>query len=261
MSPWVDPAQASDAIQRGQGKGVKIAILDSGIEASHPALAAMELADDSAIVEEGRQLCTIPGGGLDVFGHGTAVAGIIHSRAPLATIGSFRVLSGSLRSRTAIIMEGARAAIEGGYQIINCSLGSGVREHWDKFKYWVDEAYLRGVHIVAACNNQDASRPEWPAHFTSVIAVNMARHASPTDLFYRPGSLVEFAAHGVDVEVAWSGGMYRQMSGSSFAAPHVTAMLARLLSEIPDLTPLQAKLLLQKVAQPCGPGVRASNDR
>ena len=261
MTPWLDPAEATAAIRRGRGRGVKIAILDSGIDTSHPALKSMQLAEDVAIVEEGRQLSTVPGEGRDLYGHGTAVAGIVHGGAPEATLGSFRVLSGSLRARTAIIMEGARAAIEGGYHIINCSLGSGVKEHWDKFKAWVDEAYLSGVHVVAACNNHDAARPEWPAFFTSVIAVNMARNASDTDLFHRRGSLVEFAARGVDVEVPWSCGGMRKMTGSSFAAPRVTAMLARLLSEAPGLTPLQAKVLLQAVASPDHLDVRAANDR
>lgn len=261
MSPWIDPAQAAEAISRGKGKGVRIAILDSGIDKAHPALAGMDLMDDCAIVEDGRQLTCVPNNGNDLYGHGTAVAGIIHSNAPQASIGSFRVLSGSLRSRTATILEGARIAIDRGYHIVNCSFGSGVREHWDKYKYWVDAAYMRGIHIVAACNNHDASRPEWPAEFTSVIAVNMARNASPTDLFHRTGSLIEFAANGVDVNVAWLDRSYRLMTGSSFAAPHVTAMLAALLSEVPALTPLQAKLLLQRIAKPCDQKVRAPNDR
>jgi subtilisin len=249
VTRWLDPAQAAAAIRSGRGRGVKIAILDSGIESPHPALSTLRLADDVAIVEDGRHLSATDGGGRDVFGHGTAVAGLVHEGAPESVLGSFRVLSGSLRSRTAIILEGARAAMDRGYHIINCSLGSGVKEHWDKFKAWVDEAYLRGVHVVAACNNQDPTRPEWPAHFTSVIAVNMAREAGAQDLFHRRGSLVEFAACGVDIEVPWCGGQMKRMTGSSFAAPRVTAMLACLLSEAPGLTPLQVKTLLQALAR------------
>ena len=247
MSRWIDPAQAAEAMRRGRGRGVKIAILDSGIDTAHPAFEGLRLDADLAVIESGHRLCVVPGDGRDAYGHGTAVAGLVFAGAPEATLCSIRVLNFPSHSRTALILEGARVAIELGCHIINCSLGCGVREHWDKFKAWVDEAYLRGVHVVAACNNQDAARAEWPAHFTSVIAVNMARAEDDT-LFYRKGTLVEFAARGVDVEVPWTGGSVKTMTGSSFAAPRVTAMLARLLSEYPDLTPLQAKALLQAVA-------------
>lgn len=259
MKPWLDPMQAAAAIQRGRGRGVKVAILDSGVEQGHPALAGIELLDDLAIVESGRELALVPGGGRDLYGHGTAVAGIIHAGAPEARLGSFRVLGSTLRSRTALILEGARAAIERGYDIINCSLSSGIREHWDKYKAWVDEAYLAGIHVVAACNNENVWRQEWPADFTSVLAVNMARRAEARDLFHCPGTLVEFAARGVDVPVAWAGGGMKTMTGSSFAAPHVTALVACLLSEAPGLAPLQVKSLLQMLARSAEPEILAAN--
>ena len=259
MNPWLDPTQAADAILRGRGRGVKIAILDSGVEVAHPDLHGLELADDLAVIEDGRQIRLVPGSGRDLYGHGTAVAWLIRSQAPEAQIGSFRVFGDSLRSRTAIVLAAARAALERGYHVINCSLSSGIRDHWDKYKAWVDEAYLQGVHVIAACNNQDAGRVEWPAYFTSVIAVNMARCAGPGDLYYTPGTLVEFAARGVEVPVPWAGGSARKMTGSSFAVPHVTAMVARLLSAAPGLDPLQVKCLLRTLARPCEPAVLATN--
>jgi subtilisin len=250
MKPWLDPMQAAAAMQNGRGRGVKIAILDSGIEHHHPALCGLTLLDDLAVIESGRELVLAPGGGRDLYGHGTAVASIIREWAPEAQIGSFRVLGNTLRSRTAIILEGARAAIARGYDIINCSLSSGVREHWDKYKAWADEAYLRSIHVVAACSEQKGAQPEWPADLTSVISVSMAHQASAQELLHCPGSLVEFAARGVNVPVAWASGEVKTMTGSSFAAPHVTAMVARLLSEAPGLTPLQVKCLLQHLARP-----------
>jgi subtilisin len=147
-------------------------------------------------------------------------------------------------------MEGARIAIERGYHILNCSLGCGIPDHVLKYKSWVDEAYLQGIHVVAACNNHDSSRPEWPGFFTSVLTVNMAEEAADGDIFYRPGHLVEFAARGMDVEVLWRDGDTKTMSGSSFAAPRVAGMLARLLSEHPGIPPLQAKALFHRMARP-----------
>jgi subtilisin len=248
-------------MRRGCGRGVRIAVLDSGIETNHPAFQGTALCDDIAIVEDGHRLKVVPGEGRDLFGHGTAVAGIIHEVAPEAEIGSIRVLGESLSARTAIILEGARQAIERGYHILNCSLGCGVLEHVLKYKAWVDEAYLRGVHVVAACNNADYGRPEWPAFFTSVLTVNMARTDNKLGLFHKRGHLVEFAARGVDVEVPWSGGGMKKVTGSSFAAPRVAGMVACLLSEIPDLDPLQMKALFQRFALPWSREVGAGNER
>jgi subtilisin len=64
------------------------------------------------------------------------------------------------------------------------------------------------------------------------------------------GQLVEFAALGEDIEVAWTGGGRKKVTGSSFAAPHISGLLARLLSGCPTLTPLQAKSLLHTLAAP-----------
>lgn len=250
MKNWITPEEAAEAIRVGSGKGVRIAVLDSGVEFGHPGLASLRAADDIAIVHQSMELRVVPGEGVDVYGHGTAVAGIIHQTAPEAEIGSIRVLGESLLSRTAIIMEGARIAIEKGYHILNCSLGCGIPDHVLKYKTWVDEAYLQGIHVVAACNNQDSGRPEWPGFFTSVLTVNMAEGAGDYDIFYRPGQLVEFGAKGVDVDVLWRDGGIKTMTGSSFAAPRVAGMLARLLSQYPGIPPLQAKALFHRMARP-----------
>src|SRR5438128_1563206 len=99
MKTWITPKEAAAAIRNGRGKGIRIAILDSGVEISHPGLRGLQLRDDLAIVEEGLRLKLVPGEGLDVYGHGTAVAGIIREMAPEAEIGSIRVLGQSLAAR------------------------------------------------------------------------------------------------------------------------------------------------------------------
>jgi subtilisin len=74
--------------------------------------------------------------------------------------------------------------------------------------------------------------------------------ADGSTLFYRPGNLVEFIAPGQDVVVAWLAGAIKKVTGSSFAAPYVAGLLARLISGCPSLTPLHTKTLLQKLASP-----------
>lgn len=256
---WPTLEDARHWLHHGTGRGIKVAVLDSGIEAGHSSLARMSLADDLAIDLDGNRLSILPGEGRDTFGHGTAVAGIIHRLAPDAQIGSFRVLGQELRSRTMIIRAAALLAIERGYHILNCSFGCSREDHVLFYKDWIDEAYVHGRHIVAACNNQDFTRREWPGHFPTAITVNFCRCSRPEEFQYRRGHLAEFAASGQDVEVAWLGGTFKKVTGSSFAAPHVAGLLARLISNSPELSPLQAKALLAGFAltdgskpQPCG---------
>jgi subtilisin family serine protease len=246
---WPSLDHARRALQDGRGRGVRVALLDSGVETAHPALKGLKLDDDLTLMDDGVQVKAITGNGADAYGHGTAIAGIIHRVAPEAALGSFRVLGQHLRSRTRIISEAACMALERGYHILHCSFGCGRDDHVLFYKDWIDEAYLRHRHVVAACNNQDFTRREWPGHFPTVITVNFTR-CDPEQFHFRGGNLVEFAAHGQDLEVAWLGGTQKQVTGSSFAAPHVTGMLARLLSALPAVSPLQAKALLQNLAAP-----------
>src|SRR5512144_560296 len=123
MSCWISPEEAEEALRTGTGRGVCVAVLDSGIEIRHPVLRGVAWGEDIAIVESGFRLEVMSGDGQDLFGHGTAVAGIIHRMAPDAEISSFRVLGSSLEARTAIVQEGALLAIERGNRILNCSFG------------------------------------------------------------------------------------------------------------------------------------------
>ena len=250
MKVWPSIEEARSFLTQGTGKNVRIAVLDSGIEAGHELLNQLQLVDDLAIVEQQFELAAVPGEGRDVFGHGTAVASVIRRVAPEAQIGSFRVLGENLKSRTLIIREGARLALERGYHILNCSFGCGREDQVLLYKDWIDEAYVQGRHIVAACNNQDFMKREWPGHFPTVVTVNFTRCDVPELFFCRLGQLVEFAAAGQDVEVAWAGGARKKVTGSSFAAPHITGLLARLLSCCAGLSPVHAKALLHQLAAP-----------
>jgi subtilisin family serine protease len=249
MTRWIDLNKAKRALAAGTGEGIRVAVLDSGVESAHPKL-RIKLVDDLAVVAEGHKLRVVKGGKKDTFGHGTAVSGVIHELAPNARIGSIRVLGHDNTSRTAIIRRAAQEALDRGYQIINCSFGCGVESQVLQYKSWVDEAYLKGVHVVAACDNIDFSKTEWPAYFPSVIAVNMAETDDGDIFYYQRATLVEFAARGVDVTVSWLGGGEKVVTGSSFAAPRLAGMLARLLSIYPYIPPLEAKSILHKLALP-----------
>ena len=79
--------EARRALAKGTGKGIRIAVIDSGVEIDHPALAGLTLLDDLHVVDAGVQIEVKQGDGTDVFGHGTAVSGVIRRIAPDAQIG------------------------------------------------------------------------------------------------------------------------------------------------------------------------------
>jgi subtilisin family serine protease len=254
VKTWITLEEARSAIASGTGKGVRIAILDSGIEVSHPGLGRLRLADDLAFLSDGNTVNLEPGAGIDVNGHGTGIAGIIHALAPKAKIGSFRVLRMGLfdlTSKRDIIQRAAFEAIDRRYQILNCSFGCrGEKEFIMEFKDWVDEAYVKGVHIISACSNRDFTEREWPAYFPTVVTVDKMNIERVDRFYYRPGNLVEFVAKGQYSDLLSLGGKKKDGFGTSFAAPVATALLARLISVHPGLSPLAAKELLRLVAEP-----------
>lgn len=267
-STWITPPEAAAAMARGTGRGVKIAVIDSGIELSHPAMAGLRLTDDLAFTLDGNDVVVRrANAGYDAHGHGTAVAHSIRRVAPEAQIGSFRVMNERNGSKFALIQQASEMAVELGYDILNCSFGARSRfSSIQHFKGWIDEAYRRGVHVVAACDNTNFRKAEWPGDFPTVITVNMAK-TDQDGIFYRHDEgigdpvkhLVEFAARGVKENLPWKGGKWRRESGSSFAAPHVAGQLARLISEVPGLKPPVAKALLQELALPWTPAIRGLN--
>ncbi|MFY8268860.1 MAG: S8 family serine peptidase [Terrimicrobiaceae bacterium] len=260
--------EAEEALEKGRGRGIRLAVIDSGIELSHPALRGLRLVDDVALGTGPRGSSTrVSGRGVDLHGHGTAVAALIRRAAPEAQLGSFRVFDHKLASHFALIKDAAMLAIEQGYNILNCSFGARARmESMGHFKSWVDLAYQHGVHIVCPCNNLFFREAEWPGSFPSVLSVNMAA-TRDEDLFFRNDTaggsarshLVEFAARGVEIEVPWKGGTTQVHTGSSFAAAHVSGLLARFLSLHPRVKPLVAKSLLQEIATPWNPALEAPN--
>jgi subtilisin family serine protease len=239
---WITPEEAAAAIRDGDGSGVRIAVLDSGVEIGHPDFRGRQLDDDLVMDTQLGEFAE--GDGQDLYGHGTAVAGIIWNVAPEAGITSFRVLGPNLSGRTAQVWLAANEAITRGFDIVNCSFACGISGHLSLYKDWTDRALLKGVHVVAASHG-DA--PEWPAHFASVIAVDCAEStADEGEISYSAGRMVEFSA-AIDGDVAWKDGSHRSMTGSSFAAALMTGIVARLLSVYRTRDPLLLKALLQRV--------------
>jgi subtilisin len=228
------------------GAGVAVAVVDSGIDAAHPAVGAIDRAVALRWERETEEVITTEGPHEDLFGHGTACAGIIRRVAPAAALWSVRVLGSRLTGKGAVFAAGVRWAITHGARVVNLSLSTGREDYFGVFHQIADEAAFAGAVLVCATNNVPA--PTYPAQFSSVISVAAHDGRDPFSLDANPAPPVDFGAPGIDVEVPWLSGSTIVATGNSFAAPHVTGLVARLLSKHPQLTPYEVKTVLRAVA-------------
>jgi subtilisin family serine protease len=241
---------SEEAFGGSTGKGVRVAIVDSGVDDDHPAVGgAVRGYVEPNVAEDGSTTFRTERHG-DAFGHGTACAGIIHQIAPEAELYSVRVLGPRLSGKGPVFAAGLRWAVENGMHVVNCSLGTTKRDFFALFHEIADAAYHRGVSVVTAANNMpEASFPSLYAAVLSVACHAEARGEDPLELFCNPDPPVEFGAHGINARVAWSRGGYSTMTGNSFAAPHVTGIVARLLGKHPGLRPYEVKSVLAVLAR------------
>jgi subtilisin family serine protease len=231
------------------GAGVRVAVIDSGIDASHPQLAprgvqggavvTLDRMTEQAVVKEE------PHG--DAFGHGTACAAIIRSLAPECELYSVRVLSAQLSGKGPVFVAGLRWAIEAGMHVVNLSLGTGKRDYFAELHELVDEAYFKNMMLVTAANNMPQA--SYPSLYSSVFSVAAHEGRDPLEFFYNPAPPVEFGAPGIDIDVAWRDGGVIRASGNSFAAPHIAGIITRVLSQHPGMTPFQMKTVLHALAR------------
>jgi subtilisin family serine protease len=227
------------------GKGVRVAVVDSGVEHDHPALG--RCVQGGVVVEydpEAENCVRIEQDDKpsDLAGHGTACAGIIHSIAPQAEIYSVRVLGSNMRGRAIQFAGGLDWAIEHGIQVVNLSLSTSKEEYFGLFHDLADQAYFKNMNVVSAVNN--LPEPSYPSLYSSVISVAAHDGHDPFTYYYNPSPPVEFGAPGIDVEVAWNNKQYLTSTGNSFAAPHITGIVALIRSKHPELTPFQVKTIL-----------------
>ena len=235
------------------GRGVTVAIIDSGIDPDHPAIGGRVVrsvvverdGDDFRVDENGE-----PG---DVVGHGTACAGIIRSLAPDVDLVSVRVLGADNKGSGVAFAHGLDWVIEQGIGVANLSLSSKSEELFATFHDLVDRAYFRNCLLVCSASNTPGVA-SYPSLYASVISVASHDVANPWTFFYNPRPPVEFGAWGVNVPVAWAGGGTIRASGNSFAAPHIAGLTALIQSKHPRLTPFELKSILARVADAPGVG-------
>jgi subtilisin family serine protease len=232
------------------GRGVTVAIVDSGVDGRHPAVGGrlvrsmvVTLDDDEAHVAG-----DVDGG--DPVGHGTACAGIVHSLAPAADLVSIRVLGPDNRGKGRALAAAVGWAIDEGIAVVNLSLSSRSESMFATFHALADRAYFANTILVCAANNVPG--PSYPSLFAAVLSVAAHDVADPWTWYYNPSPPVEFGAYGVEVDVAWRDGVRIRATGNSFAAPHMAGLAALLRGRHPAATPFEIKTLLAATASDLG---------
>ena len=233
------------AWEGSRGAGVKVAVIDSGIDGAHP-LVGGPLSGYVSIKDTPDGLVYDTKPHTDAYGHGTACAGIIRAAAPDCALYSVRVLGPGLSGKGVVFAAGLRWAIEQGMDVCSMSLGTTKKDFFGILHEMADEAYFKRIMLVTAANNMPI--PSFPSVYSSVISVGSHAIDDPFLFYYNPQPPVEFGAHGVDVRVAWQDGATITATGNSYAAPHIAGVIARILGKHPGLTVFQMKFILRALS-------------
>lgn len=227
------------------GKGVKIAIIDSGISLH-----------DDLVISGGQSFVDYTTSYNDDNGHGTHVAGIIGSKDNLigykgvasdAELYAVKAFSSDGKAYLSDIFAGIDWSITNGMDIINMSLGAQVGS--PAFRTILDTAYENGILFVAAAGNDGTGSGDtidYPARYESVIAVGAVDQQKNLASFSSTGPSVELVAPGVGIHSTYLNGGYASLSGTSMAAPYVSGYLALLKQAYPTLTNVELRELLNE---------------
>ncbi|MFB6615628.1 type VII secretion-associated serine protease mycosin [Streptomyces sp. NPDC085524] len=267
--------RAEEAWGTTRGDGVTVAVLDTGVDDSHPDLAGQ--------VQDGTDLVGMGAGRGDRSWarHGTAMAGIIAGHghgpnrsqgvlgvAPQAKILPVRVIleegdpgrAQARESKGGALAEGIRWAADHGADVINLSLGddSDSAHHEAGEDEAVQYALSKGVVVVASAGNggESGDRVSYPAAYPGVIAVTAVDRRGRKAKFSTRNWYATVSAPGVDVVIADPDRSYYEGWGTSAAAAFVSGAVALVRSAHPELSPAQIKKLLEDTASDSPAGGR-----
>jgi len=238
------------------GAPVTIGMIDTGINTTHAALAAAQVALTRVAPEDYSASGAI---------HGTAVAAILVGDAgsrtpgllpgvPLVAVDAFHKASGDERADVYTLVQGLDQLIGAGATVINLSL-SGPPNTVLEDTLAAIEAAETAVVVAAAGNGGPNAPPAYPAAYDSVIAVTAVDRSGGIYRRAGRGPHVDLAAPGVEVWTAASVEGARWKTGTSFAAPYVTAAAALWRQANPEMTPAQIRdALTQSAADLGAPG-------
>ena len=249
-SSWPDRVTRDWAFGGATGAGVRVCVLDSGIELDHPLVGTVQRSVAVAKDGDGDGVVVADDDSGDLCGHGTACAGIIRSLAPECELTSVRVLGAGYTGSAAVLLGGLEWAINEGFDIVNMSLSTTKKQYVDRLHDLADAAYFKRTMLIASAHNMPVESFPW--RFASVVSVGSHESTDPYALYANPNPPVEFFARGLNVDIAWLGGETINATGNSFATPHVAGLATLILSKHRELTPFQLKSVLHLTATNVG---------
>lgn len=234
--PWgIAKVRAPEAWAHASGRGVRVAVLDTGIDMNHP--------DLKANIDGGFDCINETTNVIDDNGHGTHVAGIIAACnndlgvvgvAPEARLYAVKAFDSKGQGQVSDIVQGVEWCIANRVHIINMSFGT--IDSSKALAMAIQKAAQTGIIMVAAAGN-DGRRDNvlYPARDPNVIAVAASTRGDRIAAFSNSGEQVAMAAPGEDIYSTYREGGYKSLTGTSMACPHVTGAAALLLSISPGL--------------------------
>jgi subtilisin family serine protease len=249
--------QLAAAHRLATGRGVTVAVVDTGLELEHPELAGRVVRASDFVGH---------GGGFTSDVHGTAVAGVLAARAdngvgivgvaPEAELWALKACWQEPPTARSAVCDGYTlaqaldAAIVAGAQVVNLSL-AGERDAL--VERLVRQALARGIVVVAAA---EGDPPEFPAAIDGVLAVHAWSEAGPirADAPALPGAAL--VAPGTDILTTVPRGGFDFLSGSSFAAAQASGVAALVLEARPEMRPAEVGALLRETAAAAAGGAR-----
>lgn len=234
-----------------QKREVKVAVLDTGIDYTHPDLR------NKVLVDEGYNFVGNNYNVMDYDGHGTHVSGIIAAEANNSIgltgvtgnldvkILPIKVLNADGEGDTISIVKGILYAVDSGADVINLSLGA--RYKIDLLAEAIEYAKSKGVFVVTASGNDNENSDNFSPAGDGGYTVAAMNYNYKKASFSDYGNSVKAAAPGVKILSTVPGG-YEAWDGTSMAAPVVSGIAAMLKAENPDLTPAQLEAILNSTA-------------
>lgn len=244
-SDWWRPAEAWAAeTTLGAGAPVKVAVIDTAIDATHPALAGKVVQGFNFT----NNTTNTQSSGVGQDWHGTASTGRILDGAGDANVQIMpvQVFGSSGGASWSTIIRAINYAVDNGAQIINMSLGG--MSGSPLVQQAIDRAVEKGILVVASAGNHGTSAPAYPAAMNGVISVAATNEGGRKANFSAYGNTIDIAAPGDTMRLLSHGGT-RMSRGTSFSAPFITGMLTMLKSAFPWLTAVQAEQVMKDKAK------------